>query len=313
MPSIIAPRPAELEEAAAWTRQEAPREARQAARAPEPARQPVAAGANREAALAEEEAVLVPEVVEEAPPRAQVKQAVEEEEAPLVEEEYVEEAKEKPRKHFSWLAVLLLALGILSLGAFAAAPYLEGPSLELSGDFATRTALKKQLEGIPSEWALYVAGAAGVTGLIALVCLLSGLIARRFDVLSLFLLYLAVLCSAFLLLSGLEKYNKELGPNGTMAKLKENIQKLKESGVQGDAVPSPGLQYYAMAGGAAGACLFFVLAGLFMHRRWWSRILGFFFLLFWPALMAVWAFRKELGLDTELPFELPKIVGTWLR
>ena len=60
--------------------------------------------------------------------------------------------------------------------------------------------------------------------------------------------------------------------------------------------------------GVLSACLFFLLAAPFMHRRWWSRVVGFFFLLFWPTLMVVWFFRAELnnwGLPTDIFPDMP--------
>jgi hypothetical protein len=200
-------------------------------------------------------------------------------------------AGHKPKKHFSWLAVLFLVLGLLSLGAVSAAPFLPGPDLERTRDFVQ---LLPGPQGIDLEAVPQVAGAPGVVALFALLCLLLGLAGKRFGFVHLRLLDLAILGSAFLLLCGLEGVHREMKD---VATLQERIEQFKEEGTKGDAVPVHGLQFPMLAGGAGTACLCFTLAGTFVRRRWWSRTLAFFVLAFWPALMATWVFRQELGVD----------------
>jgi hypothetical protein len=211
------------------------------------------------------------------------------------------------------VAVLLLLLGVLSLGAFAAAPFLPPPTITATGQLANMLPSGKGM-GIQDDFIPYVIGAPAVVAGIILLTLLLGVLGKRFGGFHLFLLYLSVPASAFLLLLGLTWYHKETEPTGNIPTLKGRAERLREKGTEGELTISEGFQYYAMAGGAAAACLFFALAGVFMHRRWWSRILGFFFLAFWPALVAAWVYQTELGLglDLTLPFEIPQFWGTWL-
>jgi hypothetical protein len=298
MPSIVAPRPAELEQSAARAREEA----RPAARKAEPARQPVAAAANHQPILSAADMALLPEPAEPKPAHARF--PIQDEEPPAVAEAAEEPAETKPKKHFSWLAVLLMLLGIASLGAIAAAPYLQRADLIATGDLVNILPKPNVIDeaSIP-----YVAGAPGVVAVLALLSLLMGLVTRRFGILNLFLLYLSLLCSAFLLLVALDRFHRD---TKAIADLNKVIDKYKEQGKQGDAEVITGMQSLALAGGAAGACVFFTLAGVCMHRRTWSRMLGFMFLAFWPALVAAWVYRTELGIDTDLvPFDT---IRPWL-
>jgi hypothetical protein len=297
MPSMVVPRPGALDEAAAWAAEE-PRAA---------ARKPVGRGPVL-AELAEEPPLLAEPVQPSSRGRPRVEERVEEEAAVVAAAEEAVEAEaapEKPKKHFSWLAVLLLVLGLLSLGGAAAAPFLAGPSIHRTGDF--EGLLPSFVKGIDEPMIPYVAGAPGVVAFLAFLCLLIGLVGRQFGFINLALLYLCVIASAALLLAGLEWMGRDLKDAEA---LRERITKLKDQGKQGEAYPIPGMQYPGIAGGAAGACFFFTLAAVFMHRRWWSRILGFFFLAFFPLLVGAWYFRTQLGIDNEaISNELSKILG----
>src|SRR5206468_1840103 len=109
-------------------------------------------------------------------------------------------------KHFSWLALVLLFLGMLSLSAVAAAPFLPGPSHN-SPSLAPPG-------GINPEFQLYIVAAPLVVALVAGLGLLLGLIGRRFTFLNAALLYISLLGSAVLFLWGLHTYHRDLGPKG---------------------------------------------------------------------------------------------------
>jgi hypothetical protein len=190
-----------------------------------------------------------------------------------------EPAPQPAKKYMSWMAIVLLLFGILSLGAIAAAPFLPPPDI-VSPLLATPA-------GISAESTWFVVGAPAVVAFLASCCLLWSAITRRFGFISVSMLTTCVLASALLLLWGLQLFHRELGTEGNL----EQVLKFNP------AVPvSPGLQFHALAGGAAAACIFFTLAGAFMYRRWWARMLSFFCLAFWPALVAVWVYRTDLGL-----------------
>jgi hypothetical protein len=276
--TMIAPRPAELEAAAVKKRQETARSALSANLEEEP----------------------LP-VRKERNDRPKGRRLVEDDE-PVVEAEAEEdEAPAKPVKRFGWLAPVLLFLGILSLGAVAATPYLDIGKVEPTGGFVPDYAGRK-LEGIKREFEPYVTGVAGGVAGLGFLSLLIGLITRRVGFVSLFLLYVATLLAAAMLFLALSSFRDQLTDK---KKLEDRVERAKEAGKQGDVEVSLGQFLYAGLAGTAGACLFFTLAAVVMHRRWWSRILGFLFLGAASSLGAVWIYRKELGieaLEQYLPF-----------
>jgi hypothetical protein len=296
MPSIHLPPEPEPVEAPARTPPTTPAPSRKA----EPARKPAfAEPAGLEPIELPEERTLLPQ---EPAPKKRVSAPDESDEPAVAEAVADEEAKAKPKKHFSLIAVLLLVLANLGLAAFAVSPFLPGPTLESTGDFATLP----RPQGISSEQTPLVIGAPAVVALFGLMTLLGMLLTRRIGFANLFLLYVATIGSAILLLLSLEFMQKEMGPDGNLAKLQRSIEDRRAKGQDGEATPAPGVQYYSMAGGAAAASLFFILAGVFMHRRLPSKLLGFLALAFLPALAVAWVFRKLLGIDAEfMPFDLP--------
>jgi hypothetical protein len=271
VPSMAAPRPEGLEESAsAWKNP------------------PPAARADKEEVAAV--------VFDDDEPRAKGRraEAVLDEEAPEAE---VEVEGEKPRRLVSWLATILVLLGMLSLGAFAATPYLEEGRIPPSGVFAHDVGSQRRI-GIDPEHGFYItcAGAAVAAG--ALLCLLAALVGRGFGFVSLFLLYLTTIASAGLLFYATFWFRGEMN----------HLAKLEKSVAEGDITINRGQQLYAFAGGAGGACLTFLLAAVLIHRRWWSRLLGFLFLGFFIALGPVWNYRTELGIDGYVPAEIEKMI-----
>jgi hypothetical protein len=282
MPSMNVPRPAAVEEPPAWLQQQTQKAAAR----------PVATMVQH-SALPEEPA-LRPEPAALEPEPAEVAEVLEASAEPAA-----------PKKYFSWVAVFLLLLGILSLGAVSAAPYLETASVTTTGDFARSPWVKPQF--IPTDMEVYVMSAPAAAAGPAVLCLLLALIMRRFRFIHLGLLYVSLLAAAVLFFVALTWYHRETSVGGPIHAIEKMIAERKGRGDQGDATLSLGLQAYALLAGTGGACVFFLLTALFMHKRWWSRILGFFFLAFWPALLAAWVYSKELGIDGMIPIEFPQV------
>jgi hypothetical protein len=206
--------------------------------------------------------------------------------------------KLKPR--FSWAAAVFLVLGMLSLGAVAATPFLDVGEFEATGVFATDYGSRKP-EGIKKEFKTWVMAVPGGIAGMALLSLLAGMILKRFGIVSLFLVWLATVGSAGLLFIALTSFRNE---TRNKEKIEESVAKGQETGKSGEVTITLGQYLYAGLGGAAGACLFFVLAGVAMLRRWWGRMLGFLFLASVPALLVTWIllpdFRKLLE-DLGIP------------
>jgi hypothetical protein len=286
-PSLAVPRPEGLEEAAAaW-------------------KSPPAAPARAEkeevtAVLFEDDATIVHQ---EHSPRVQGERAAPAEEVLDAVEPDVVEA-EKPRRGLGWLVTSLVVLGMLSLGAVSASPYLEMATTPATGEFAQDIGAQPP-RGIPDEQAAWVTwGSAGVAAG-ALLCLLAGLVAGRFGFASVFLLYLTTLASAGIFFLGTFYFRNE---TKMLDRVREKVENRKALGTKGDVTVNPGQQVYALAGGAAAACLAFLLAAVLMHHRWWSRLLGFVFLGFFIALGPVWVYRAELGIDGFVPAEIGKMI-----
>jgi hypothetical protein len=155
------------------------------------------------------------------------------------------------------------------------------------------------LEGIKEDYKPYVIGIpAGGAGLV-LLSLVIGLIARRFGFVSLFLVYLSALLSAGLLFQALFTFREEAK---TFRNIQGRVEKMHEKGATGEVAAPIGPFFFAGFGGAVGASVFLTLAGVLMHRRWWSRSLGFLFLGGVNALAAVWIYRETLGIGLDSPF-----------
>lgn len=214
----------------------------------------------------------------------------------LVEEE---EAPAKPKRHFSWVAVLFLLLALLGVGAFVSARWLpESAWIDKSGAFENLSSPRPMTDdNLPMVLAL-----AGAVGFLSLMTLLLALIMRRMGFATLLLLYLATFGSALMLMVSGEWLMRE---HKTYEDVQKRISDMRREGKQGEANLSFGLQYYALAGGAATAAFGLVFAGVFMHKRIWSKLLGFVVLSFLPTLAVTWQFRKELGIEgVELPPDL---------
>jgi hypothetical protein len=226
--------------------------------------------------------------VDATPATAAPAQAPEAPEAPKAQEP-------APKRRFNWAAAALVLLGVLGLGAVAAAPYLERPATGATGALG-KVLEGKQPKGIDPQYTPIVTAAAGS---LAAACLLS-LMLWRLGFLSRSLLYLATIGSAVLLFVGVAVLRSEME---VFQAFLHTVDQVKGSGVAGEAAPWLGPQLYAAVGGAAAACLFLLLGVLVFHRHWWSRMLAFIVLGAIIAFGPVWAYREELGIKGQFPPE----------
>lgn len=229
-----------------------------------------------------------------------VEEAVDQE---VVDDEVVDdEPAEEARKPFSKLPIFLIILAILSLAAVAAAPFLPGPSAQATGWFENN--LRDKPVGIPEDKALFVSAAPGPIILILLLALLMGLATRTWDFLPLALLYIAGFLVAGLAFFAAYALQDDLS---IMASIDKRVALAKERMAnetppqQGEYAASMGWQLPTACGGVAAAALFLILAALFMHQRWWARAVAVLVLLLPAALVVVWNFRKELGVEALSP------------
>lgn len=213
-----------------------------------------------------------------------------------------EQIQATKKRKFSRLTALVILLGMLGLGAVSAAPYLQPPRLEGSGEMGKDIGGDLP-RGVREDHALYVTLFPAGVAAFGLLALLAGLLAGRFEFASLFLIYLATVGSAIILLLALFPFRTELN---AMAKVQDLANQRKANGVEGSLTIHHGQQLFAIAGGAALACAMFVLAALLIHRRWWSRLLGFVFLGAIVAVGPVWVYRNELGIQDLMPTEIDR-------
>lgn len=209
-----------------------------------------------------------------------------------------EEGPARPGRKFSWAGALLLVLAMAALGLVWAAPYLPKPEARGSAGpegEAAALALKgledHQFHGHLQALAPCVAGG-------ALLCLLAALVARRFDFPSLLLLYLTTAGAALVLLLALKSYS---GEAEILSRAEELAERRRAADGQGQFTLDRGLQLPALVGGAAGACLLLLLTAAAVHRRWWSKLLGVVLLGGLIALAPAWVYQHEWGLAEHIP------------
>jgi hypothetical protein len=285
VPTMVVPRHEALEEAA-W-------------KLSEPATSPPATlpfhGDSRPARDAEETLPIVPRqprvrpeaVIEE--PRASDEQPVE------VQPEVV-----KPKRHFSWLVALLLLVGMVSLGALAVTPFLDVGKINPTGVFVKEYGERQGERN--DDLKMYVMAVPSGGAVLVFIALLAAFVGRQFGFLSLLLVYLTGLLSAALLFLALHAYRTQ---DQEWAKIVQRVERKKMAeSLQGNVQPNVGDRLLVSVGGTVGASLSLLLAALLIHRRWSSRIVTFFILGGIMALVVVWIYRQELGiewLDQYLP------------
>jgi hypothetical protein len=287
VPTMVVPRPEALEEAA-WKSPEL------AAAAPAQ----TTVGPRPQEAAEPVETLPIVQREERVQPEARSAARAEVDEEPV--EVQPDAEKSKPKKYFSWLAAVLLLLGIVSLGLISATPFLAVGKINATGDFVEYYGAREG-EGIKPDMKMYVMTVPAGGAALVFIALLAGFIAGRFGFPSLFLVYLTGVLSVALLFLTLHEFRRQ---SMDWAKIVERVEHAKSQGRQGDVNPSLGQFLWAALGGSAGACLSMIFAAVLMHRRWWSRVFAFLFLGGMAALAAVWVYREELGiqwLDQYLP------------
>ena len=264
LPSMLAPRPEGLDEAAAWKREAKP--------APQPSK-PTQLQAPQPAAKPSEE--------KDEPILATLD----------------EPATDKPRRRFSWLAALLIVLGMAGLGLVIAAPKLPKPEATGTGDYENDK-IFRSIKGIEDhqlrEYLQWLAPSVAAGALLALI---TALLTRRFDFPSLLLIYLTTAGASLVLLLALKTYSSEMT---NLTNVEKGAERRKATS-QGEYTIDKGLQLYALAGGAIGACGAFLLAAVAAHRRWSSKLVGFVALAAMIAMAPVWVYQEEWGLADYIP------------
>jgi hypothetical protein len=207
---------------------------------------------------------------------------------------------EKPRRKFSWSAAALLVLAMLSFGAIAVTPFLDIGRVNATGYFKP-VYEQRTFRALKQDQEQYVIAAPSVGAALVFLALVAGIVARRFAFLSVFLVYLSALLAAALLLIATLAFRDQ---SNEVTKLVQQVAEAKQKGRAGDIDPTLGQYLWVGLGGAVGASLSLILAAVVMHRRWWSRVLGFLFLAGVTALGVVWVYRQELnieGIDQYVP------------
>jgi hypothetical protein len=181
---------------------------------------------------------------------------------------------------------------VLCLAGVALTPFLDAGQVVATEDFGKEYA-SLRLEGIRPEQRLQVVAAPAGLAMLALLSLAAGLVGRRVRLPSLLLVYATTVLSSGLLFLALFVFHHE-------TRMKEqfdtDVAHRQAAGQRGEASYPLGPYLWAGLGGASGASLSFVLAGVVLHRQWWSRMFGFVFLAALPCLAAVWVYRTELGI-----------------
>jgi hypothetical protein len=211
-----------------------------------------------------------------------------------------EPAPARPRPPFSWLGAALVLLGMAGLGLVIAAPYLPKPELAGAAEAGEEGSMRNPKGIEAGEFHHFLQMLAPGVAAGALLCLLTALVMRRFDFPSLLLLYLTTVGAALVLLLALHTYRGE-------AKIVQRVRELAErrsAAGQGGVTMEPGWQLHALLGGAAGACALFLLAAVVVHRRWWSKLLGFLVLGLVIAAVPAWVYREEWGIAEYIPREV---------
>ena len=219
---------------------------------------------------------------------------------PIETDEFLSEREdEKPvaRRRFSWVGTICLFLGILGLGAIASSPYLAPATINATEGFATTIGMQR-VSRIDADFGDYVSIIPGVAAGVMFLFFVGGLVKRRQGFLTLSFLYLATIFSSAALFLFLPQYKDEARH---VEKFASTVASSKQNGVTGDATMVPSQQLVAAVGGAAGACVFFLLAALFIHRRWVSRVFTFLILGLVIAVAPVSNYRVELGLSDIVP------------
>jgi hypothetical protein len=165
-----------------------------------------------------------------------------------------------PARHFSWLAVVLLVLGLLSILGVLAMPSLEGPAVSGSAMNEFLVTQNKP-RALKPDSILFLGIACGAVAFFALVGLMASVFGRRFGGGPRAAGYLVTVTSlAVLLLIGGKLFEELAGKR----KIEERYG--------GNVTVSLGLGIWEGVAAAGAAFLFFLLATTLMHRQAWAKL-----------------------------------------
>jgi hypothetical protein len=174
-----------------------------------------------------------------------------------------DEAPAPAGARFSWATALVYVLGVVSLLAVCAAPFLPGVSAEFTGPGAANLSARRQATFKEDKILFVIALPAAAAGL-ALAGLLAGLFRRRFSVPTLLLTYPAAILSLVILILATVAFRTI--PESLAAEAQASI---KTPGVQ--VTVKPGIDLYTAVAAAGAAALFLLIAVVLTLRRTWSR------------------------------------------
>ena len=194
-----------------------------------------------------------------------------EEEAELVEEPAVAVVPAAPAPpRFSWLAVVLFLLGACGIGAASAAPFLEQPDAQGSGNLANSELARRTPVGVRDDERLFALGVPLVLGFLALLLALAVLALRNFGLVARCLACLITLVAgAALTFYGVRLYQAEViaGRVGTAVR-----QLQQEHPEVGELTIAPGRCLWVGVLSAGAATVLFLLGSTLMQQRRRSRL-----------------------------------------
>jgi hypothetical protein len=205
------------------------------------------------------------------------------------EAEIAEEAEEAdleepaaPARHFSWVPVILLGIGILGVAAICTTPYIGQPSATLTGDLPKMVGGRMDVKAYKEDFKIFVLAVPAAVAVVALLGLLAAAFTRQYSIIPLFTTYLAWLASMGLVLMAFANWDARAKDIKETEKL---IASFKQHGTVGDATVSMGYYVWIALAGALAGALLFALAIFLMHKRRVSRII--FIVVFLLASLAV--------------------------
>jgi hypothetical protein len=227
---------------------------------------------------------------------------------PRAEEEEAVEAEVEPpaasRPYFSWLAIALLVLGMLSvLGVSATAvkvdgsPVVEQSVIAATGEFRERYGENRPRQDILDQLEFYVLTVPIGVAVLALLGVLVAVVMRQFGFVPTFLGVLSTLAALILFLAFLHVFRAEALEKD---RIEAAVKVAQEKGATGEVTVSLGLYLWVGLASAGAATLFFLLGTMFMYRRWWGSLMVLLFISALAGLGVGTIYAKELGMGAIL-------------